>query len=124
MGIPETTLSGWRRSQWWDELQAELRSEKDDFIIATLDRIIIAAFEATIDRLEHGDVILHRGEQIRVPVKGKDAAIIGAIAFDRLRSLQNQPTSVKGDGESMDQLLERFRQITREENEVTYNDRN
>ena len=103
---------------------AELRTEKSDFIIATLDRIIIEAFEATIDRLEHGDVILHRGEPIRVPVKGKDAAIIGAIAFDRLRSLRNQPTSVKGDGESMDQLLERFRQIAREENKVTYNDRN
>jgi hypothetical protein len=31
---------------------------------------------------------------VRVPIKGKDAAIIGAVAFDKHRLIDNMPTSI------------------------------
>jgi len=34
------------------------------------------------------------GELVRVPIKGRDLAIIGAVSFDKLRLAENQPTKI------------------------------
>jgi len=114
MGIPITTIADWRKSDWWDRIQSEMRQEKEDEIKADLSRIIDKAHEQTIDRLENGEAVLVKegGEFVekRVPVKAKDAMTIGAIATDKSMLYQNRPTRItSNEGINM---LEQFAEIT------------
>ena len=73
LNIPQQTLSEWKNhSDWWPELTAEVRSEKEDHIAAQLTKIVELASAETIDRLENGDVYVHQGEITRAPIKAKD----------------------------------------------------
>ena len=49
-----------------------------------------------MDRIRNGDVIRDpkTGELVRVPIKGRDLAIIGGVSFDKLRLAENQPTNI------------------------------
>jgi hypothetical protein len=114
INIPVSTLRDWQRSDWWDSLTIEVRTEKDVEIIAGLDRIVGLAITETQDRLENGDAVFHQGELKRVPVKGKDAAVIGAVAIDKRQILLNKPTSIRGTAsEGMAALAKQFEELAR-----------
>ena len=50
-------------------------------------------------------------------MKGRDTALVGAIAVDKRQLLLNKPTSITDKSESMKTLLERFEQLARESRE-------
>lgn len=96
-GIPASTIRHW--SQHDDDFQMicqEIRTEFGEKIKYKYAEIIKESADQTLDRLRHGDVIRDNktGELVRVPIKGKDSAIIGAVAFDKLRLAENQPTTI------------------------------
>ena len=114
LNIPQQTLSEWKNhSDWWPELTAEVRSEKEDHIAAQLTKIVERANEETIDRLENGDVYVHQGEITRAPIKAKDSAVIMGIGTEKLRLIQNKATTITGKQETLTDLLEQFREISR-----------
>ncbi len=114
-GIPETTLSGWRKSEWWDGLVAEVRSEKGEEFDANLTKLIDSSFDQAQDRVDNGDYRVNKdGELIRVPMGGRDLVIAGATVYDKQRLHRNEPTSIQGDSKSIEQLAEFFREISRE----------
>lgn len=102
VGIPERTLTDWRRSEWFDELLEEVRSETDDIILANQERIIEMAHKELADRIQGGDHHLVKVgsdyEVKRVPVKAKDLAVIGGVAYDKRRLSLNKPTSISANG--------------------------
>lgn len=96
-GVPASTIRHW--SQHDDDFQMicqEIRSEFGEKIRGKLAEIIDQSAIQTLDRLINGDVIrdAKSGELTRIPVRGKDAAIIGAVAFDKHRLIDNMPTSI------------------------------
>ena len=74
----------------------EIKTEFGEKIKYKFAEIINESADQTLDRLQNGDVIrdTKTGELIRIPIKGRDAAIIGAVAFDKLRLAENQPTNI------------------------------
>ena len=113
MDIPETTLSGWRKYDWWDEALAEVRSEKEEEIDANLTNLVTSAFEQAQDRIDNGDfrlvktkkAIKHEDGSLevsedyelkRVPMGGKDLVISGGVGFDKRRLHRNQATQIHG----------------------------
>ncbi|HEX8986314.1 MAG TPA: hypothetical protein VF816_00010 [Rhodocyclaceae bacterium] len=109
-GIAESTLSGWRHTEWWPRLVEEVRTRKNAEIDAGLTRVIEKAICAVEDRLDNGDVLLVKGEEVRVPVRAKDAAIVAGVMFDKrqqLRDPQNRPTREEAE-EDLQRLADRL----------------
>jgi hypothetical protein len=96
--IPITTLYDWKKSEWWVPLTDEVRHEKEDEFRAGFSGIIETALFRAKDALGHGDTKLVKTkegyEERRVPVSAKDAMVMAAIAYDKLRLSENLPTTI------------------------------
>lgn len=88
--IPYLTLKSWKTQSWWPRMIAQVRGEENAKISARYRNIVLKTQEKLLERVEKGDVVLTKdGEQILVPVKGRDLAVIAGIAtqqFDKLES--------------------------------------
>ncbi len=125
-GIPRKTLSDWKnKSDWWVEISAEVRHQKEAKILADNDEIIDKAHREIVDRLDNGDVQLVRTkngvELHKVPVKAKDAAVIRGISDDKRRVSLNQPTAITGNTTDMVALANEFRKLSQQWNEKRVN---
>ena len=117
-GIHARTLSDWKRSDWWEPLCSELHSEIKDKTLAQLNEIIDKAHAETMDRLENGDPMVYKGEVTgRAPLKGREAAIIAAVAIDKRQILLNQPTSITASTDGMASLAEQFAKLAQQHRE-------
>jgi hypothetical protein len=113
LDVPVRTVEGWSLSDWWDDEVAKVRHEINDKILAQNLAIAQAAGDVVLDRLANGDVVLDKtGQQRRLPMKGRDAAVIGGISQDKARVQQGLATSIQTRSVDMEQLAERFRQIS------------
>ena len=81
-GIPSTTLFGWSKKNWWQELLERLRQEKKTELDANLTRIIDKSLQNIEKSLEFNDI------------KPKDAATIMGICFDKRQILNMKPTNI------------------------------
>lgn len=75
LGIPEITLRVWKRSGWWQDCVAEIRSAERMELSTKLKKIVNASLAVVEDRLVNGDFQFDQksGEVIRKPVNMKDA---------------------------------------------------
>ena len=114
-GIPRTTLNDWKKSEWWDEAVVKVRHEKGEEFDAKLTRLIDSSFEQAQDRVENGDYRVNKeGKPFRVPMTGRDLVIAGATVYDKQRLHRNEPTSIKGDSKSIQELAQTFREISQD----------
>ena len=69
------------------------------------------------DRLEHGDVRLVKTksgyEQKRVPISAKDATMVAAISYDKLRLSLNLPTNITSSQKNLSELSQEFQEIAK-----------
>ena len=115
-GIPGSTLRHWHRNdEEFRSMCLEIWSDFGEEIKANLAQIVKESGEQVLDRLRLGDVIRdpRTGEQIRIPVKVRDLAVAGAIAFDKLRLAENQPTSIVAKTD-LTALADKFRQLSKQ----------
>lgn len=116
-GIPLTTLFDWKQSEWWPELSEQIRSEKEHEFQAGFSRIVQAAISEIEDRLQHGDVRLVKGkdgyQERRVPISAKDATMVAAISYDKLRLSLNLPTTISSSQKSLTELSQEFQDIAK-----------
>jgi len=125
-GIPRKTISDWKnKSDWWVEVSAKVRHQKEAKILADNEEVIDKAHREIVDRLDNGDVQLVRTkngvELHRVPVKAKDAAVIRGISDDKRRLSLNQPTAITGKSVDMKALANEFRKLSQQWNEKRIN---
>ena len=119
-GIPASTIRHWTQND--DDFQMmcqEIRTEFGEKIKIKLAEIIDESADQTLDRIRNGDVIRDpkTGELVRVPIKGRDLAIIGAVAFDKHRLILNQPTSITQSSGGLDAMVKKFEAIADAYNE-------
>lgn len=81
-GIPRTTIIGWKKKDWWDDLVAQIRTEKTEEQIARYSQIVDKAQRVTLEKLSSAS-----------PAQ---ASIIAATATDKGHLLTNLPTSISG----------------------------
>lgn len=97
-------------------LNLEIKTEFGEKIKYKFAEIINESADQILDRLRNGDVIRDTKtcELDRVPIKGRDMAIIGGVAFDKLRLAENQPTNIvahENSKEHLQRLIDRFAAI-------------
>jgi len=113
LGIPRTTIIGWRDSDWWETETNAVRTATDDHILASYERIVQKAADETLDRLENGDHHLGKdGEIIRVPVKARDLTIVCGTAFDKRALVLNRPTTISAaNPDAIKKLVKQFEDL-------------
>jgi len=121
--ISRPTLMGWAKdSEVWLEALDKARQEISDEILAYNLEIVIKTNEQIIDRIDNGDTVLTKdGKQVRVPMKGRDLAVVSGIKEDKARVALGQATNIVGKAESMDSLAKQFDALAQSFNEKQVN---
>lgn len=90
LGIPEVTLRVWKRSQWWHDAVAELRSQRRIELSSKMQKIVDASLSVVEDRLLNGDYQFDQktGEVVRKPVNMKDAHKVAVDLQERQEALE------------------------------------
>ena len=112
-GIPETTLSSWKRSDWWESQLVEVRTQIEEAILSNNLKIATRSGEEILDRIDNGDHHIDKeGNTIRIPVKARDLSAIGGISQDKARVQLGQPTSTSSNTtEKLAALAEQFKKL-------------
>lgn len=73
--IPVPTLKMWRQSEWWKDVENDLRSQEDLQLSARLKKIVNRSYDVIEDRMENGDFVYDQktGQMKRKPVNMRDA---------------------------------------------------
>lgn len=109
--IPERTVNDWTHSDWWEDELAVIREENKDLIRASITRIVTKGFDNIEDRIENGDEYITKdGQKDRKKASLRDLGTVTGIAFDKLRLLNNEPTSIQGKAD-IEATLDQFRQL-------------
>lgn len=73
--IPLPTLNVWKASEWWKQMENDLKIQEDLQLSARMKKIIDRSYDVVEDRLEKGDFVYDQktGTMRRKPVSMKDA---------------------------------------------------
>jgi len=121
--IPRTTIVSWAKdSPVWVDSLVKARQEISDEILAYNLEIVIKTNEQIIDRIDNGDTVLTKdGKQVRVPMKGRDLAVVSGIKEDKARVSLGQATSIVGKSTDMAALANEFRKLSEQWEEKQVN---
>ena len=117
LNISPNTGKVWKRSDWWRQLEKELRVSEEMKLSARLKTIAEKALGVTQDRLENGDFKLNMktGEVVRVPVGLKDAHKVAVDLISVTQEIDNKqvgPTQLEENiNTKLDQLAQRFAEL-------------
>lgn len=94
-------------ASWIDRFQTEYDAET----MAQLRSVVRQGYSEALDRLQNGDVVLTKDGQERVPMKGKDAAVIASIATDKLRLASGKPTRITATTDALGKAAAAFQEL-------------
>jgi hypothetical protein len=85
MGIPEQTIYNWGSTDWWKEMEEDIRKESNAKLSGNIQKIVNKAFKVVEDRLENGDWIYDQkqGQLKRKPVGAHTANQILKDGLDK-----------------------------------------
>jgi len=84
LGCGQTTISNWRRTDWWEQESVRVCQEIEDEFRAKLRKVAVEGTQLALDAIRSKEL------------KGKEAMITAGIAYDKLRLSENRPTSISG----------------------------
>jgi len=118
LNIPYITGKFWKKSEWWDKLTTDIKTEDSIHLSDKLKKIINKSLAITEDRLENGDYIYDSkiGELVKKPVSMKDAHKVSVDLIDRRILLENRPveqTTVESVAAKLDAIAEKFALIAK-----------
>ncbi len=96
LGISEEVIHKWKTSDWWKDMEADIRSQSNVQVSGKLRAVINKSLEVIEDRLEQGDYQFNpkTGNFIRKPIGAKVAGDIMSKALDKqilIDKLEAQP---------------------------------
>lgn len=94
-GITPGLISGWKKTDWWQDMIKEVRDAHNDEVDAKMTGILDVALNEIAVGLEEGDTKYDtkRGKFYNLPVSTKDKSVVMAIAYDKRALLRGDPTS-------------------------------
>lgn len=116
--IPYETLKTWKKSDWWRELENDIRNEERLTLSSKLRNLMDASLTVVQDRLEKGDWIYDQktGELRRKPVSMRDA---GKLAMDaanlrtKMDIQENHTVSVEHIEDKLQKLANAFSDLAK-----------
>jgi len=115
--VPAQTIRHWKCTEWWKDIERELKEEDNSTLSVKLKKIIDKSIDVALDRLSHGDAMLHpkTGEVIRIPAKLRDAVSAINTMTDKRQLLMDKPTKIveqRTIDERLDKLAAEFQKFT------------
>jgi hypothetical protein len=112
------TLKLWKKSEWWKDVEADLRTQEDLQLSKRMQGIINRTLDVVEDRLANGDFIYDQktGELRRKPVALKDAHKVGIDMAERrdvliTRHVANESVSTDKVEDTLKKLADEFAKI-------------
>lgn len=95
-GVPLKTLEQWKKSDWWKEMEKQIRSNEDQQMDAKLTKIIDKTLEKLVDSIENGEHIYDQrtGQVKRMPAKMRDLNNAFNTILDKRQLIRKQPTKI------------------------------
>jgi hypothetical protein len=83
--IPRPTIVSWRATEWWKDLEKDLRAEENLVLSSTMKGLVDKSLLAVEDRLDKGDWVYDnkQGKAVRKPVSMKDALSVSTNLIDK-----------------------------------------
>lgn len=110
-GVPSRTLYDWQKTQWWDDLSAQLRAERDAELDSALTKVIESGVSSVLDRLECGDLVVKRdGSFVRKPISTHEIVSILKVVYDMRQQLRevsynnHRPTPLSEIAEKLEEI--------------------
>lgn len=116
--IPHSTIRYWKASAlWWPDVYAECKKKKQEELDGKFTEFIHTAIEVVVDRVKNGNFVIDKatGEQIRLPMGGKEAAWCMGVFFDKRQLIRGDPTSrieKVSETDRLDSLEKSFKQMS------------
>lgn len=125
--IPDTNIYAWRRTEWWHNLEEEIKKEERLTLSNNLKRLVDKSLEAISDRLENGDWIYDQktGEMKRKPVAMKDAAKVATDFIDKrikIESKESFTVAQENIQDKLNQLAKSFSELASKKPELIAQD--
>ena len=92
--IPKSTLSNWSKTDWWDDVLVQVRTEKSDEHRAKYVEIVDLAQEITLDKLPEASAA--------------QAHLIACQATDKVRLHDGMPTLISDKSGGTQALIKKF----------------
>lgn len=119
------TMKLWRKSEWWKEVENDLRTQEDLQLSKRLQSIVTKSLDVVEDRLESGDFVYDQktGKMRRKPVNMRDAAKVMMDLQDKRevlvdRHLSEQSVSADKIENTLAKLAEEFAKIANQVQET------
>jgi len=89
------TVRRWKKEDWWAEMLARVRQEKDQELDAKFTRTVDKVLDLIDERITKGETIYDtkRGTLVSVPMSSRDAVKVGALAIEKRQLIRGEPTS-------------------------------
>ena len=98
----------------WDEALLKARQEQSDELLAQhLESARLSGIQLQ-DRIVNGDHKLTKRGSVRLPMAGRDMAVVNGISVDKGRVSMGMATSITGSTQGMQELAEQFRKLSRD----------
>lgn len=105
MGINYETIKDWKSQPWWNDVARTVKEESDEEIDSKLGGLIKKSLLAIEDRLEHGDfVVTRQNDIIRKQISAADSLKILSTSFDKRQLLRGKATSISENLSTDDKL--------------------
>lgn len=123
--INVNTIKLWRKSQWWKDIENDLRAQEDLQLSKRLQNIVTRSLDVIEDRMDNGDFVYDQksGQMRRKPVSMRDASKVMLdlnerhdVLVERHMTEQSVPTDKIEN--TLAKLAEEFAKIA---NQVTAN---
>lgn len=120
--IPEQTLLGWKRTEWWNDCVKELQAQENITLNNKLKKLIDKSLDLVSDRLEKGDFFYDQktGKVKRKPVVLKDVHKVAVDLIDKrdkLRTTENHVVAEENIMARLEKLNKSFEEFASKQGE-------
>lgn len=106
-GVDASTISVWKKQDWWKELVDSYRQEENNKLDVRLSSVVAKSLDIVEHRLTHGEQVLNNktGELMNRPVSMKDAARVATDLLARQYIIRKSSEEVVEKKETMRETL-------------------
>lgn len=94
--IPLSVLKQWKNEDWWMSTQQQVRRDNLEKMDAAISNVLDGAINKIAENVEKGDSMydIKRGTVVKVPMSGRDLAIVAGTLFDKRQLIRGEATKI------------------------------
>lgn len=116
--VPLKELQEWKKQDWWLTTQQQVKREGLEKMDAAISNVLDGAIAKMADTIENGDSMydIKRGTVVKVPMTGRDLAIVAGTMFDKRQLIRGEATKItktEDQAAMLEKLAEKFAALSK-----------